>query len=78
MLDVTIPANDGREVRMDRCNRTGKLHQLLLDQPGFLLPVLLPPGIRDSKPGVEIFWGNQLNPNDPRHEFLRGDTGRWK
>ncbi len=55
MLDVTIPATDGREVRMKRYTKPEKVHQLLLDQLGFTLPAQPPPAIRNPKPVVEIF-----------------------
>jgi hypothetical protein len=38
MLDVNIPATDGRQVRMKRYTRPEKVHHLLLDQLGFTLP----------------------------------------
>lgn len=38
MLDVTIPATDGREVRMKRYTKPEKIHCLLLDQLGLTLP----------------------------------------
>ena len=55
MLDVTIPATDGRELRMKRYTKPGKAHQLLLDQLGFTLPSQPPPEIRNPKPVVETF-----------------------
>ena len=48
MLDVTIPATDGRELRMKRYTKPEKVHQLLLDQLGFTLPAQPPPEIRNS------------------------------
>ena len=45
MLDVTIPATDGRELRMKRYTKPEKVHQLLLDQLGFTLPSQPPPEI---------------------------------
>ena len=38
MLDVTIPATDGREVRKKRYTKPEKVQHLLLDQLGFTLP----------------------------------------
>jgi transposase len=55
MLDVTIPATDGRELRMKRYTKPEKVHQLLLDQLGFILPAQSPPEIRNPKPVVETF-----------------------
>ena len=55
MLDVTIPATDGRELRMKRYTKPEKIHQLLLDQLGFILPAQPPPEIRTPKPVVETF-----------------------
>jgi hypothetical protein len=52
MLDVTIPATDGRELRMKRYTKPEKVHQLLLDQLGFILPEQPPPQIRNPKPVV--------------------------
>jgi transposase len=52
MLDVTIPATDGRELRMKRYTKPEKIHQLLLDQLGFILPAQPPPEIRNQKPVV--------------------------
>jgi hypothetical protein len=45
MVDVAIPAADGRELRMRRYTKPEKLHRLLLDQLGFELPVQPPPEI---------------------------------
>jgi len=45
MLDVTIPATDGRELRMKRYTKPEKVHQLLLDKLGFTLPSQPPPEI---------------------------------
>jgi transposase len=55
MLDVTIPATDGRELRMKRYTKPEKVHQLLLDQLGFNLPAQPPPEIRNPMPVVETF-----------------------
>jgi transposase len=55
MLDVTIPATDGREVRMKRYTKPEKVHHLLLDQLGFTLPAQPPPEIRTPMPVVETF-----------------------
>ena len=55
MLDVTIPATDGREVRMRRYTKPEKVHHLLLDQLGFTLPAQPPPEIRNPGPVVETF-----------------------
>lgn len=55
MLDVTIPATDGREVRMRRYTKPEKVHQLLLDQLGFALPAQPPPEIRNPMAVVETF-----------------------
>ena len=55
MLDVTIPATDGRELRMKRYTKPEKVHQLLLDQLGFTLPEQPPPEIRTPRPVVETY-----------------------
>lgn len=55
MLDVTIPATDGRELRMKRYTKPEKVHHLLLDQLGFTLPAQPPPEIRNPMPVVETF-----------------------
>lgn len=55
MLDVIIPATEGRELRMKRYTRPEKVHQLLLDQLGFTLPGQPPPEIRIPSPVVETF-----------------------
>ena len=55
MLDVSIPATDGRQVRMKRCTRPEKVHHLLLAQLGFTLPGQPPPEIRNTSPVVETF-----------------------
>lgn len=55
MLDVTIPATDGRELRMRRYTKPEKVHHLLLDQLGFTLPGQPPPEIRIPRPVVETF-----------------------
>jgi hypothetical protein len=55
MLDVTIPATDGREVRMRRYTKPEKVHQLLLDHLGFTLPAQPPPEIRNPMAVVETF-----------------------
>jgi transposase len=55
MLDVTIPATDGREVRMRRYTRPENVHELLLDKLGFTLPGQPPPEIRMPRPVVETF-----------------------
>lgn len=55
MLDVTIPATDGREVRMRRYTKPEKVHHLLLDQLGFTLPAQPPPEIRNTGPVVETY-----------------------
>jgi hypothetical protein len=64
MLDVTIPATDGREVRMKRYTKPEKIHHLLLDQLGITLPTQPPPEIRNPKPMVEAFCENERNFND--------------
>jgi hypothetical protein len=55
MLDVTIPTNDGRQVRLKRYTKPEKVHQLLLDQLGFSLPAQPPPEIRNPMSVVETF-----------------------
>jgi transposase len=55
MLDVTIPATDGRQVRLKRYTKPEKVHHLLLDQLGFSLPAQPPPEIRNPMPVVETF-----------------------
>ena len=55
MLDVTIPATDGRELRMKRYTKPEKVHQVLLDQLGFSQPAQPPPEIRYPMPVVETF-----------------------
>lgn len=52
MLDVIIPATDGRELRMKRYTKPEKVHQLLLGQLGFTLPGQPPPEIRNPMPVV--------------------------
>ena len=52
MLDVTIPATDGRELGMKRFTKPEKIHHLLLNQLGFTLPPQPPPEIRNPKPVV--------------------------
>ena len=55
MLDVSIPATDGRQVGMKRYTRPEKVHYLLLVQLGFTLPGQPPPEIRNTSPVVETF-----------------------
>ena len=55
MLDVTIPATDGRKLRMKRYTKPEKVHQLLLNQRGFILPEQAPPEIQNPKAVVETF-----------------------
>jgi len=55
MLDVHIPATDGRELRMKRYTKPEKIHLLLLDQLGFTLPDQAPPEIHRPTPVVETF-----------------------
>lgn len=55
MLDVTIPATDGRELQMSRYTKPEKVHLLLLEQLGLNLPAQPPPEIRNPKPVVETF-----------------------
>ena len=52
MLDVTIPATDGRELGMKRFTKPEKIHHLILNQLGFTLPPQPPPEIRNPKPVV--------------------------
>jgi transposase len=52
MLDVTIPATDGRELRMRRHTKPEKIHRLLLDRLGLTLPAQPPPEIRNPGPVV--------------------------
>lgn len=54
LLDVTIPATGGRELRMERHTKPEKVHQML-DQLGFTLPAQPPPEIRNPKSVVETF-----------------------
>jgi len=49
MLNVTIPATDGRELRMKRYTKPEKVHQLLLDQLNLVLPAQPPPEIHAPK-----------------------------
>lgn len=55
MLNVEIPTTDGRMLSMKRHTKPEKLHQLLLDQLGFSLPVQPPPEIRGRMAVVETF-----------------------
>lgn len=55
MLDVSIPVTDGRALHMRRHTKPEKLHQLLLDQLGFVLPAQPPPEIRGPAAVVETF-----------------------
>ena len=55
MLDVTIPATDGRELQMSRYTKPEKVHRLLLEQLGLNLPAQPPPEIRKPRPVVETF-----------------------
>lgn len=55
MLDVTIPATDGRALRMKRSTKPEKIHHLLLDQLGFTLPEPAPPEIQNPNLVVETF-----------------------
>ena len=52
MLDVTIPATDGRSLHMARYTKPEKVHHLLLDRLGLTLPAQPPPEIRPSAPVV--------------------------
>jgi hypothetical protein len=51
MLDVTIPATDGREVRMRRYTKPEKIHHMLLDLLSFTLPAQSPP-----KSEIQSLW----------------------
>ncbi len=51
MLDVHIPATDGRELRMKRYTKPEKVHHLILEQLGFELPAQPPPEIHAPSPG---------------------------
>lgn len=55
MLDVTIPATDGRKLRMRRYTKPEQVHRLLLDRLGFNLPGQPPPEITNTGPVVETF-----------------------
>ena len=55
MLDVEIPATDGRTLRMKRHTKPEKIHQLLLDQLGITLPAQPPPEISWRPFVVETF-----------------------
>jgi hypothetical protein len=55
MLDVTIPATDGRELQMRRYTKPEKVHLLLIEQLGLNLPAQPPPEIRKPEPVVETF-----------------------
>jgi hypothetical protein len=55
MLDVNIPATDGRQLWMKRYTRPEKVHHLLLEQLGFTLPGQPPSEIRTPSPVVETF-----------------------
>jgi hypothetical protein len=55
MLDVIIPATDGRQAQMKRQTMPEKVHRLLPDQLGFTLSGQPPPEIRPPLPVVETF-----------------------
>lgn len=55
MLDVIIPATDGRKVHMQRYTKPEKVHELLLEKLGFTLPAQPPPQIKNPMPVVETF-----------------------
>jgi hypothetical protein len=55
MLDVIIPAIDGRELCMKRYTKPEKIHHLLIDQLGCTLPDQPPPEIRNPSPVVETY-----------------------
>ena len=55
MLDVTIPATDGRKLQMRRYTKPEKVHHLLIDKLGLNLPAQPPPEIRNPKPVVETY-----------------------
>ena len=55
MLDVTIPATDGRELQMKRYTKPEKVHRLLIEKLGLDLPSQPPPEIRNPKLVVETF-----------------------
>ncbi|MFV0337288.1 MAG: hypothetical protein ACK5LK_03475 [Chthoniobacterales bacterium] len=46
---MSIPATDGRQVRLKRYTKPEKVHRLLLDQLGFTLPAQPPPEIRCNR-----------------------------
>ena len=49
MLDVSIPATDGRELRMKRYTKPENVHLLLLDQLNLVLPDQPPPEIHSPR-----------------------------